>query len=458
MTESLPRAGRSGGATAAGSRPTVLLVDDDPSIRFGTGDYLEANGFEVASAGSLREAEQAFAQQQPDVAVVDYQLPDGTALDLLPRLFAAAPECSVLVLTGYGTIELAVHAMRAGAENFLTKPVELATLKVVLQRAVESRRARRVTAAGRSREQRHAVDPFIGQSRAIRELEAEATHTLGSDRPVLILGPTGSGKGVLANWIHRNGPRGNEPFVDINCAGLPRELLDSELFGHEKGAFTGAHASKAGLLEVASRGTLFLDEIGDMDLGVQSKLLKVLEDRRFRRLGGLREIQVDVRLVAATHQDLLRAVSEKRFRDDLFYRVSVLPIRVPALRERREDLAELAASLLRALAIEMGRATLELSADALAALMSHDWPGNVRELRNVLERAVLRTRDGAIGRADVQFFSTRLPDGNDRLEEIERRHIERILGEEGGRVEAAARRLGMPRSTLYQRLKDLGLR
>src|SRR6185295_7993655 len=263
-------------------------------------------------------------------------------------------------------------------------PVELPALLVVIERALENRRMRQVSLAGKSAQVRQAVDPFFGESGVIRKLAAEAARVAASKVPVLIQGETGSGKGVLARWLHEASARADESFVDLNCAGLSRELLETELFGHEKGAFTGAVTAKQGLLEVAHRGTLFLDEIGDVDLQVQAKLLKVVEDMRFRRLGDVRDRQVDVRLVAATHRDLLTLVREQKFREDLYYRISALPVMVPPLRERGKDVVLLARQLVERISAEMGRPGVRLSPEAEEALAASAWPGNVRQLRNVL--------------------------------------------------------------------------
>ncbi|QSQ16001.1 sigma-54-dependent transcriptional regulator [Myxococcus landrumensis] len=442
------------------TRTRILLVDDEPGVRLGMRGYLSAHGFDVDEAQSITEAQEVFRTHRPDVAVVDYRLTDGTALELLPRLKEIDAAVPLVVLTGHGSIELAVQAVKEGAEQFLTKPVELAVLKVVLERLVAQRRERLRLRADQSRTARTSVNPFLGGSAAIRSLRAEAERIQHSDSPVLVTGETGSGKSVLARWLHEGGPRADAPFVDLNCAALSRDLLDSELFGHEKGAFTGAVAAKQGLLEVADRGTLFLDEIGDMDLTVQPKLLKVLEEKRFRRLGDVRDRRVDVRLIAATHQDLNIAAREKRFRGDLYFRVSTLILHVPALRERPEDIPVLAQHFLAEMGGARGRASVGLQADAESALMRYPWPGNIRELRNVLERAVLLSGGGPLSRGDLRFeSSTDEPSGDDNLtlEELERRHIERVLRRENGHVERAALRLGIPRSSLYERLKRLGI-
>jgi DNA-binding NtrC family response regulator len=310
--------------------------------------------------------------------------------------------------------------------------------------------------------------PFEPRSAVMKRVAAEVEKLRQADCPVLLLGETGTGKSVLARRIHEIGARKDAPFVDINCAGLARDFVEAELFGHERGAFTGAHAAKIGLLDAANGGSLFLDEIGDVDLQVQPKLLKVLEERRFRRMGDVRERSVDVRLVAATHHDLLAAVSDGRFRADLYYRISTVTITMPALRERTEDIVPLAYHLLASL----GAPYVELAAEAKEALVEYRWPGNLRELKNVLERALLLRSEDVLRRADLRFDApstgrlravtpaeiAAASKATRTLQEVEREHIESALAAEGGRVEAAARRLGIPRSTMYQRIKDHGIK
>ncbi len=441
------------------AKPRILVIDDSESVRLSVRAFLEDAGLEVTDASTCAAALEAIAAAPVDAAVMDYMLPDGTALDLLPRMKGIA----VVVLTAHGSIDLAVRAMREGAENFLTKPVELPALLMVVRRALDARRARRRDAARRATQARGRPDPFIGRSAAIRRLEEEARAVLDASSPILITGPTGSGKGVLAAWLHENGPRAEEPFVDLNCAGLSPTFLESELFGHERGAFTGAVSSKPGLFEVADRGTLFLDEIGDIDPAVQPKLLKVLEERRFRRLGDVRDRSVDVRLVAATHQDLAALIRDRRFRPDLYFRVNTLPLAVPPLATRSEDIPDIAAALLERIAADLGRPVLHLSERCVRALQAHPWPGNVRELRNALERAVLFAPDGV-----VEPSHLRLDDGvaveEPRpdleivpLAENERRYLEAVLRALDGRVEPAARALGVSRSALYDRLRRHGI-
>ena len=440
------------------SRNKILIVDDESGVRFGIRDFLEQQGFEIEEADSCQDAQHLFRTSRPDIVIADYMLPDGTALDLIPRLKEIDSDIPLLVLTAHGSIDLAVRAIKEGAEQFLTKPLELPTLQVILQRLLLKQRNHHKQLASRTRQVRSAMNPFIGTSPAIRALAEQAKRILTSESPVLILGETGTGKGVLAKWLHENSPRAEEAFVDLNCAGLSRELLETELFGHEKGAFTSATASKQGLFEVAHRGTIFLDEVGDVDLQIQPKLLKVLEEKRFRRVGDVRDRQVDVRLIAATHQDMGQLVRDRRFRDDLYFRISTIPLSFPALRERIEDIPTMAQYLLDKLSADLGRGEIILDDGCMKALQAYSWPGNVRELRNVIERAVLLSGQKMISLKDLHFdghSSVGAPFLDSRLTllELEKQHIERVLQEEQGRVEKAAKRLGIPRSSLYQKIK-----
>jgi DNA-binding NtrC family response regulator len=436
----------------------ILIVDDEPAVRFGIRDFLELQGYEVEEAESCQGARQIFSTSRPDVVIADYMLPDGTALDLLPRLKDIDSEIPLLVLTGHGSIDLAVKAIKEGAEQFLTKPIEMPALHVILQRLLETQRRHHKHLASKTRRARQAIDPFIGTSDAILSLADQAKKFLTTESPVFIFGETGSGKGVLARWLHENSARADEAFVDLNCAGLSRELLETELFGHEKGAFTSATSSKQGLFEVAHRGTIFLDEVGDVDLQIQPKLLKVLEDKRFRRVGDVKDRQVDVRLIAATHQDLGELVRQKKFRDDLYFRICTIPLFFPPLRERIDDIPVVSRYLLNKIAADLGRAEIQLDDDCVKALQAYRWPGNVRELRNVLERAVLLSDGKSVSLKHLNFdgyANVGAPSLDSRLTllQLEKHHIQRVLQEERGRVERAAKRLGIPRSSLYQKIK-----
>lgn len=433
----------------------ILLIDDGV-IRHTIRDFLIARNYEVAESDTCQSAITSFESFRPDLVILDYSLPDGNALELMPKLKALS-DVPFILLTGFGSIELAVEAIKAGAEQFLTKPVRMDALLVIIRRILEGARIKRKQMAADKRQESLLPDPFLGTSTAIRSLQKQVERILNAEHPVLLLGETGCGKGVLAHHIHAHGSRSEEPFVDINCGGLTRELLESELFGHEKGAFTGAVLAKQGLLEIAHHGTVFLDEMGDVDLSIQPKLLKVLEEKRFRRLGDVRDQKVDIRLIAATHRDLAAMTETGAFRRDLYFRISTIPIRVPALRERNEDIPILAEHLLQRISNEMSRSNLTLSSKTLTALRVYSWPGNIRELRNTLERAVLMSDHKELLPEDIDFhFSNRsADDASDlTLENIERMHIEKTLQKCKGEVSAAAKILGISRTTLYSKIKD----
>ena len=419
---------------------------------------LTADGYEVLPAESCRGALDRLRSAKPAAVVAEARLSDGNALDLLSRVKDEGTDAAFIVLAETIDLSIATQALQDGADQFLIRPVNRLALLLVLQRAIENRLHRRRERQREATRQREPIDPVVGESRIVAELHERAARVLESDRPVLIQGETGTGKGVLAAWLHRRSPRSEEVFVDLNCAGLNRELLETELFGHEKGAFTGAVAAKTGLFESADGGTLFLDEIGDVDLQVQPKLLKVLEEGRFRRLGEVRDRTARVWLIAATHQDLAELVAQKRFREDLFYRISTIPLRLPALRERAEDIPALAEQFLVRVSADLGRRPPALSPAAMRRLQAHSWPGNVRELRNALERAVLLSSADTLDAEALGLESRSVPvqQGPDRLttiREAERILIERMLGEEKGNIERAATRLGISRSSLYQRIQ-----
>ncbi|HET7500291.1 MAG TPA: sigma-54 dependent transcriptional regulator [Kofleriaceae bacterium] len=445
---------------------TILVVDDDPVVRQSIRELLHGCGFIVREAGCCETGLAAFRRHHPDVVLIEHRLPDGDGVNVIGQMRATDPDVPCIVLSGHGSIDLAVQALKEGAENFVTKPIKSGLLETLIPRLLQQQASRKRTIVQDVREARADLDPFLGTSPAIRRLAEDAHRMVGADGPLLLLGETGSGKGVLARWCHRNGPRREEAFVDLNCASLSREFLESELFGHERGAFTGAVTTKPGLLEIAHRGILFLDEIGDMDLAIQPKLLKVLEDKRFRRLGEVREREVSVRLIAATHHDLGELVAAQRFRRDLYFRIGTLPLSVPPLRERAEDIPVLVEDLLARIGRELGRPGMSVSGAALTSLVRYAWPGNLRELRNLLERAVLLTDGTTIcvrelrlhARGELASRSTASSAAEDlTLAELERRHIERVYEAEGHNVHRAAIRLGIPRSSLYQKLARLGL-
>jgi DNA-binding NtrC family response regulator len=440
----------------------ILVLEDERDNRELLSRFLEGKGFEVLPAENCSAGERIWNQQRPDAAVLDYSLPDGNSLKLLTCWKIADPLIPIIILTGHASIDVAVQAIKLGAEQFLTKPVDLMGLHVLLQRALENQRNRTGKAIERERRNRNRLDPFLGNSAAIRKLAELSRKVLSTESPILITGETGTGKGVLAHWIHETGSRAGEAFVDLNCGGLSRELLESELFGHEKGAFTGAVNSKPGLLELAHRGTVFLDEIGDLELQIQPRLLKVLEDHKFRRLGDVRDRSVDLRLIAATHHDLLKAVQEKKFRSDFYFRISAIPLSTPPLRTRVEDIPLLADWVLSHMSLEFGERTIQITNAAMNALKSYSWPGNIRELRNVLERAVLLSEGKPILTKDLHFIEHPEMDREKgvhikTLQETERDYIEEILIQEDWNVEQASKILGIPRSSLYHKIKQWGL-
>ena len=441
---------------------TVLIVDDDAFSVHALRRCLEQSAYTVLEAKSAAECCSTLQSVRPDAVVLEYHLPDGEALRLLRQVRALDAAIPVILMSAHATIDLAVRAVKQGAEHFLAKPVEPAVLFNLLSESLQDRIASPAMPVETAAVGKGKPNPFIGSSLAIRTLAESARRILGTNCPILIEGETGTGKGVLARWLHEHGPRTEQPFVDLNCAGLNRELLESELFGHEKGAFTGAVSRKTGILEIAHRGTVLLDEIGDMDPAIQPKLLKVLEEKQFRRLGGVRECAVDVHLVAATNRDLNSLVAGHSFRSDLYFRVSTLPLRIPPLRERRQDIRALVAWFRPNLEADLNRGSLRIDDETFGALEEYDWPGNIRELRNVLERAALVCDRGVIRAGDLQFqakpaAATVEDDSELTIEQLERTHIERVLRQVNGRVGEAAAKLGMSRSTLYVRIKQFGI-
>jgi DNA-binding NtrC family response regulator len=436
----------------------VLVVEDEVVARTVLRQLLRTHGFDVQEAGTARDGEAAFRSNVPDLVIVDYMLPDGDGLQLIEALHRIDQRVPLIMVTARSSVDLAISAVKAGAENLVVKPFDHSLLMVVIQRALESYRDRRRRVALSAREARHELDPFVGESPAMRALATQASRVLEIQSPVLIEGETGTGKSVLAAWLHQHGPRAQEALVDINGAGLSRDLLEAELFGHERGAFTGAATSKLGLLEVAHRGTVFLDEIGEIALDLQPRLLKVLEEKQFRRIGDVRSRSVDIRLIAATNRDLGQMVREGRFRADLYFRINTIQLVIPPLRARPEDIPHITRRLLDRM--PQGE-SIELTPGALQALREYDWPGNVRELRNVLERAMLLAGGATqLDRADLCFErdATRPPaelltDEVVTLAEMERQYVEHVLRRANGAVDRAATWLGIARSTLYQKLR-----
>ena len=447
---------------------SLLFVDDDPDVLRSIGDYFERLGFEVFREETGEAALEAYARHRPDVVILDLKLPGLDGIQVLEQL--RRQDASVLLLTGYGDIATAVRAMQLGAENFLTKPVDMGHLAAVVARALDKVRLRRHNALLVSRLSPAADDEALGVSGPMRDLARQLALLAESERTtVLLTGESGTGKGWVARLIHRLSPRGAAPFVDVNCAGLSATFLDSELFGHEKGAFTDAKEMKQGLFEIADRGSLFLDEVAELAPELQPKVLKAIEDKSFRRLGGTREIKVDVRLIAATNHDIGEAVRSGRFREDLYYRLNVIPLHLPPLRERaRDDRLALLRRLFADLRVELRESPAEISTEALERLLGYAWPGNIREMRNVLERGLIVSRGAAqLGPEHLPAELGRRPAGSvggemereqpTSLEDVERQHIERTLRRHGGNRTRAAEELGISRATLINKIKAFAL-
>ena len=443
---------------------TLLLVDDDASVLRAIGDYFERVGYEVWRDGTGEQAIDTFHRVRPDVVLLDLHLPDASGLAVLERLRREG--AAVILLTGQGDIETAVKAMQLGAENFLTKPVDMTLLAAAIARVAEKVRLSRQNARLRALDHEAEGIGSLGVSRAMQDLARQIELLAASERStVLLSGESGTGKGWVARVIHNLSPRSGGPFVEVNCAGLSATFLDSELFGHEKGAYTDAKERKVGLFELADHGTIFLDEIGELTPELQPKLLKVLEMKKFRRLGGTRELSVDVRLIAATNRDLVREVEAGRFREDLYYRLNVMPLVLPPVRDRsREDRLELITRILTDLKTQLPGCPSECTTDVLDRLLSAPWPGNVREMRNVVERSMILAR----GQATIGFeqlpTELRQRSATDRrytaqsLSEVERQHIERTLRHHSGNRTRAAMELGISRATLINKIKAYSLK
>ncbi len=455
--------------TRADTAHTLLIVDDERSLRFSLSEWARDSGYQPLEAAGGREALELAHEQPLGAILLDLKLGAEDGLEVLRRLRQDDPTVPVIMLTGHGSIKHAVEATRLGAFDFMVKPPDLDHLGVVLSRAIEHGRLRREVDDHR----REKLQPLIGDSaglkRALQRLEKAGR---SSTATVLIRGETGSGKGLLARYLHAHSARAEGPFVELNSSAIPEQLLESELYGHEKGAFTDAKRFKKGLFELSDGGTLFLDEIGEMTGGLQAKLLHVLETRTFRRVGGSADITVDVRVIAATHRDLARAVAEARFREDLYFRLNVVPIEVPPLRERAGDIELLGQHFIDHFCRDLGRPSVRLHPEALRTMVAYAWPGNVRELKNVIERVVLLEAEdeirpehlpaeltrGPIGAAVATPASRPFPPGVVRpLVEIERLAIEHALGVCEGNKTRAAQLLGISRQTLRTKLKEFAL-
>ncbi len=464
--------------------PGVLIIEDEAGLARNIKTYLERCGFDARVAGSGLDGLDEFERFKPDMVLLDFKLPDLDGLEVLARLRGIDARVKIIMVTGHGSVEVAVAAMKAGAHDYLSKPVVLKELRLVLEKAAGHER---LEGALRYYQQKQAgesgLDKLLGESPPILALkqkinqlvEADRTLTEGTPASVLITGETGTGKELVARALHFDGPRREHPFIEINCAAIPAHLIESELFGYERGAFTGARARKPGLVETANRGTLFLDEIAALDPAVQTKLLRLLEDRAVRRLGGLRDNKIDVRIISATNQPLEQQVREGQFRSDLYFRLRVLPLEVPPLRERGNDILLLAEHFLAVHGKRYGKHKMRFSHATEEALLRYSWPGNVRELRNSLEQTVLLAQDHVIEPGQLVLspqlaqrsepglpttYTDQVPllAGGVNLAALEHRVVVQALEKTGGNVTKAAKLLGLSRDTLRYRLEKYQLK
>ena len=445
----------------------IVVVDDEPAQRELIGGFLTKQGHEVFPAASGPEAFAYVKSRQVDLVLSDCRMPGMSGPELLLGIKALNPEIPLILMTAYGTVETAVQAMKDGAADYLTKPLDLEELLIRVARVAERSRLRGEVRDLQARlVERHRLEGIIGESGRMQEVLALAKRVAPSDATVLIRGESGTGKELIARAIHFNSPRASGPLVNLNCAALPEQLLESELFGHEKGAFTGAVAQRKGRFEQADGGSIFLDEIGDLSPALQVKLLRVLQEREFERVGGNRTLTVDVRVLAATHRDLERALRDGTFRDDLYYRLNVVTIQIPPLRERREDIPPLLEHFVRKFAEKNRRDVTGLTAAARDALLKYEYPGNVRELENVVERAILLCRGRVIDLEDLPATvrpgqrggAEPLPkDLPGILADIERQAIASALEQSGGVQTQAADSLGISERVLRYKMKKYGL-
>jgi len=445
---------------------TILLIDDEVSLRRVVARVLEFEGYTVWQAGDARQGLEMLRQHAADILVIlcDVKLPDAHGVELLPRLRALAPLAEVILLTAYGTIADGVRAMKEGAFDYLTKGDSDDQLLVIVERAItKARLQQRVAALEQQVGAQHSFASMIGHSPALQRAKALAERVAPTEAAVLLEGPTGSGKELFAQAIHQASPRRLKPFVAVNCSAFPKDLLESELFGYRKGAFTGANADKKGLFEEANSGTLFLDEIGELDAGLQAKLLRVLETQQFYKLGDSKPLTGNVRLIAATNRNLRAEADQGHFRADLYYRLSVFVVPVPALNVRREDIEPLAEYFLHFYAAKLRKRLRGMDADFLRLLHGYDWRGNVRELKNVLERAVILADEEVLTPdtlpAEFQLLAPEPADAvtGRSLWAVEKRQIQLVLQEVAGNKTEAARQLGIGVKTLYRKLQEYGL-
>jgi len=448
----------------------ILIVDDEKAQRDMVCGFLRKEGFQVLGAANGQEALEILRSRSIDMVLSDFRMPGLSGLELLQSARKINPETPVVIVTAYGTVDSAVQAMKEGAYDYLTKPIQLDELLQLIRRIEERQHlVREVKELKEKLLERFRFDNIVGSSGKMQEVLGLVARVAPSDSTVLIRGESGTGKELIAKALHYNSPRSRGPFIKVNIAALPETLLESELFGHEKGAFTGAVEMRRGRFEAAHGGTLFLDEIGDLSPSLQVKLLRVLQEREFERLGSTRPIQVDIRILAATNRNLEKAVQEKQFREDLYYRLNVVPIFLPPLRERREDIPDLLDHLLRKFSQAQRKKVEGISREALDLLLKYSYPGNVREMENLIERAVILTRHNVIGPEDLPAYLrespiTELPGRADTgksltgaVEQLETQMIRRALEAHGGVQVRAAEELGISERVLRYKIKKYGL-
>lgn len=445
----------------------IAVIDDDREMRLMVEDHLKASGYEVRGFAHPQEALAEILGDQflPDVVVTDLQMPELSGIEVTKRLKAKHADLPVVVMTAFGSIESAVDAMRKGAFDYLTKPFKLIELSLVVERALTMSRLTRDNKVLRAEIKKgFGKGRLTGKSKAMREIFDLLERVAPAQSSILITGESGTGKEVIARTLHEMSPRAAKPFIAVNCTAIPETLLESELFGHAKGSFTGADRRKLGLFEEANGGTLFLDEIGDMAPGLQAKLLRVLQERQIRPVGETKTIDLDVRVIAATHKDLKKAIQEKLFREDLFYRLNVIPVQVPPLRHRKEDIPLLAQTFLEKYAALNQSPVRGFAPLALHLLVERSWPGNVRELENLIERMVVMSRGSQLDEGDVpandatpvEDFYGQMTQDLPNLETLERRYIEFVLIKSGGKKDKASQILGINRRTLYRKEREYG--
>ena len=444
-------------------RTRILIVDDEEIVRESLSGWLEKDGYTVSTAHDGPSAIARVNAERWSILLVDMKMPGMDGLQVLEQAKKIQPDAAVVIMTAYATVDTAVAAMKLGAYDYLVKPFDPEEMSLMITKIVGQQALVRENVLLRKVLKRdYRFRDLVSKNPKMRAVFELARTAARSSSTILVLGESGTGKEVLARAIHVESPRSQGPFLAVSCAALTESLLESELFGHERGAFTGAVARQRGKFEAAHRGTIFLDEIGDITPKLQLALLRVLEERRFTRVGGVEPVEVDVRVIAATNRDLGKAVEQGHFREDLYYRLNVIPIQLPPLRDRREDIPLLVDHLLEQLCVETGRKVESVSHDAMALLMEHPWPGNVRELRNVLERAVVVASGSSIQAPDLGLLDAARGEAAAgdmaTLEQVERRHIAHVLAKSGGNITQAARVLDIDRVTLYNKIKKYHLR